>query len=80
MMPFELCNGPSIFQRILMDIFHDILCHFLEVLIDKFGIINKRHKHIDHLKLTFEKCREAKLALNPTKCFIGMENKVILGY
>ena len=61
-----------------MDIFHDFLRHFLEVFIDDFAVFSQRKDHIEHLRLTFDKCREANLKLNPAKCFIGMDSGILL--
>ena len=36
--------------------------------------------HLQHLRLTFERCREANLKLHPGKCFIRMESGILLGH
>jgi hypothetical protein len=79
-MPFGLCNAPGTFQKIMMDIFHDFLRHFLEVFIDDFAVFSHRKDHIEHWRQTFDKCREANLKLNPANCFIGMDNGILLGH
>jgi hypothetical protein len=79
-MPFGLCNAPGTFQQIMMDIFHDFLRHFLEVFIDNFAVFSQRKDHIEHLRLTFDKCREANLKLHPAKCFVGMDSGILLGH
>ena len=79
-MPFELCNAPRTFQRLMMDIFQDFLKHFLEVFIDDFAIFSKRWDHLGYLKKTFERCKETNLKLHPGKCFLGMESGVLLGH
>ena len=38
----------------------------------------ERKDHIEHLRLIFDKCREANLKLNPAKCFIGMDSGILL--
>ena len=40
-MPFGLCNASGTFQRIIRDIFHDFMRHFLEVFIDDFVVFSK---------------------------------------
>ena len=39
-MPFGLCNAPGTFQRIMRDIFHDFMKHFLEVFLDDFAVFS----------------------------------------
>jgi hypothetical protein len=58
-MPFGLYNAPGTFHRIMMDIFHDFLRHFLEVFIDDFAVFSKKKDHVKHLRRTFKKCKEA---------------------
>jgi hypothetical protein len=60
-MLFGLCNTPSTFQQIMMEIFYEFLRHFFEVFIDDFAVFSKRHEHVEHLRLTFKNCREANL-------------------
>ena len=80
-MPFGLCNAPGTFQRIMRDIFHDFMRHFLEVFIDDFVVFSKSwEEHLEHLRLTFERCREANLKLHPRKCFIKMDSGILLGH
>ena len=79
-MPFGLCNALGTFQQIMMDIFHDFLRHFLEVFIDDFAVFSQRKDHIEHLRLTLDKCKEAYLKLNPAKYFIGMDSGILLGH
>ena len=67
-MPFGLCNAPGTFQRIMRDIF---MKHFLEVFLDDFAVFSNSWKeHLEHLRLTFQRCREANLKLHPEKCFL----------
>lgn len=35
---------------------------------------------MEHLPLTFERCREANLKLHPGKCFIRMNSGILLGH
>src|SRR5450759_702690 len=80
-MPFGLCNAPGTFQRIIRDIFHDFMRHFLEVFIDDFVVFSKSWEgHLEHLRLTFQWCREANLKLHPGKCFIRMDSGILLGH
>jgi hypothetical protein len=64
----------------MMDIFHDFQRHFLEVFIDDFAVFSQRKDLLEHLRLTFDECREANLMLNPAKCFLGMYSGTFLGH
>ena len=80
-MPFGLCNAPGTFQRIMRDIFHNFMKHFLEVFLDDFAVFSHTWtEHLQHLHLTFQRCREANLKLHPGKCFIRMANGILLGH
>jgi hypothetical protein len=79
-MAFGLCNGSGTFQRIMMIIFQEFLWKFLEIFIDNFCVFSSKEDHFEHLRLTFEKCRESSLCLHPEKCFFGMQQGVLLGH
>ena len=70
-MPFGLCNAPSTFQRLMMDVFKDFLRHFLEVFIDDFAVFSERADHHEFLQRTFQRCHETGLNMHPGKCFSG---------
>ena len=64
-MPFGLTNAPTTFQRLMSHAFKDYRRDFLEVYMDDLCIhSNKREKHVEHLKLIFEKCRIYRICLN----------------
>lgn len=79
-MPFGLCNALGTFQRIMMIMFQDFLRKFLEIFIDDFCMYGASSKHLDHLQQTFQRCRESQLCLHPEKCFIGMQEGILLGH
>ncbi|CAM6113035.1 unnamed protein product [Calypogeia fissa] len=60
-MPFGLCNAPGMFQRLMMNIFHDFLRKFLEIFIDDFAIYGRIEDHARYLRMTFQRCREVGL-------------------
>ena len=37
-MPFGLCNAPATFQRCMLNIFSDMVEHYLEVFMDYFSM------------------------------------------
>ena len=79
-MPFGLCNAPGMFQRLMMNIFHDYLRKFLEVFIDDFAVYGETKEHAQHLRMTFQRCRETGLKLHPGKCFFGVQEGILLGH
>jgi transposase InsO family protein len=79
-MPFGLCNAPGMFQRVMMNIFHDFLRNFLEVFIDDFAVYGAAKDHVQHLRKTFQRCRETDLKLHPGKCFFGVQEGILLGH
>ena len=79
-MPFGLCNAPGMFQRLMMNIFHDFLRKFLEVFIDDFAVYGRATDHIDCLRQTFQRCREVGLKLHPGKCYFAVSEGILLGH
>ena len=63
-----------------MVIFQDFLRKFLEIFIDDFCVYSSREEHLGCLKATFEKCRESNLSLHPEKCYMAMEEGILLGH
>ncbi|CAM6102046.1 unnamed protein product [Calypogeia fissa] len=79
-MPFGLCNAPGMFQRLMMNVFHDYLRKFLEIFIDDFAVFGGVEDHVRYLRLTFQRCREVGLRLHPGKCFFGVNEGILLGH
>ncbi|CAM6087794.1 unnamed protein product [Calypogeia fissa] len=79
-MPFGLCNAPGMFQRLMMNVFHDYLRKFLEIFIDDFAVLGRIEDHMRYLKMTFQRCREVGLRLHPGTCFFGVKEGVLLGH
>jgi hypothetical protein len=63
-----------------MVIFQEFLQKFLEIFIDDFCVFSSEKDPMEHLRLTFEKCRESGLCLHPKMCFFGMQQGVLLGH
>ena len=57
-MMFGLKTGPATLQRIIMEIFGEYIPGFMQVLLDDIAVYNRQTKHLDHLRLCLEKCRE----------------------
>ncbi|CAM6128366.1 unnamed protein product [Calypogeia fissa] len=79
-MPFGLCNAPRMFQRLMMNVFHDYLRKFLEIFVDDFAVFGSVEDHVRYLQLTFQRCREVGLRLHPGKFFSGVNEGILLGH
>lgn len=68
-MPFGLCNGPAIFQRHIIAIFHDIVEDFVKVFMDDFLVFEESFEvclyNLDRVLTRYE---ETNLSLNWEKC------------
>ncbi|MCO5597558.1 hypothetical protein L7F22_051636 [Adiantum nelumboides] len=79
-MPFGLCNAPATFQRAMMTIFSEYLQKFMAIFVDNFTVYSSKEKHLEYLRLMFEKCREKRVCLNPYKCLFGAFRGILLGH
>ena len=68
-MPFELCNAPATFQRLMNKILRPYISKFVKVYLDNVIIYSRsREEHIKHVRAVLQKIREANLKLKPSKC------------
>lgn len=79
-LPFNLCNGLSTFQRLMMMLFHDYLNDFMQVFLDDFTIYGTNEAHLRHLELCLHRCREEGVSLNPEICTFQVTSRRILGH
>lgn len=69
-MPFSLKNAAQTFQRAMDSIFRDM--EFLFIYLDDILVFGISHeKHIEHLKLLFERLDKHDLLINKSKCVLG---------
>ena len=73
-----LKTAPTIFQRIIMEIFREYIPTFIQVFLDDFDVYSLREDHLDHLRMCLEKCRTARLSLNPVKCAFEVTSGALL--
>jgi hypothetical protein len=67
-MPFGLCNIPSMFTTFMNSIFHEKLDKFVIIYIDDILVYSKMtEKHVKYLKYVLNKHYENKLFANRTK-------------
>ena len=73
-MPFGLKNAGATYQRAMNAIFHDMLCHHMEIYINDIVVKSKKAiEHVNHLRKSFERMRRHQLKLNPLKCAFGVQ-------
>ena len=80
-MPFGLCNAPATFQRLMDRVYQDIAWKFVVVYLDDTIIYSKSFdEHLEHLRETFIRIRQAGLKLNLEKCNFWMQSLPFLGH
>ncbi|KAJ9542559.1 hypothetical protein OSB04_029065 [Centaurea solstitialis] len=80
-MPFDLKNAGSTYQRLVNMMFKEHLGRTMEVYIDDMLVKSERSiDHVAHLKQSFDILRQYKMKLNPTKCSFGVRAGKFLGY
>ncbi|GJX41726.1 putative nucleotidyltransferase, ribonuclease H [Tanacetum coccineum] len=80
-MPFGLCNAPTIFQRCMMAIFHDMVEDFMEVFMDDFSIFGDSFDQcLNNLDKMLGRCDETNLVLNWEKCHFMVKEGIVLGH
>jgi hypothetical protein len=79
-MPFGYRNGPSVFQRVMMNILSPYLWIFALVYIDDIVIYSKSFdEHIDHLDSVLRSIAASGITLAPSKCHLGYQSLALLG-
>lgn len=79
-MSFNLINAGETFQRAMDIAFMGEHDKFVVVYLDDIKIFSKTdEEHVEHLKLTFEKCRKYGLSLNPKKSQFALNKGKMLG-
>ena len=80
-MPFDLKNVGSTYQRMMAKMFEPQLGKNIEVYIDDMVIKSKEvSDHVDDLRSIFGILRKHKLRLNASKCSFGVGSGKFLGY
>ena len=80
-MPFGLKNAPPTFQRLMNKVFKDYLDDFVIVYIDDILIYSKTYEeHLKHIRMVFDKLKEANLAIKLKKCKFCVPNIEFLGH
>ena len=80
-MPFELKNIGSTYQRMVTKMFKKQLRRNIEAYIDDTVVRSKATEdHLFDLAKTFQTLQEHRLKLNPSKCAFGVSSGMFLGY
>nr|GEV69696.1 reverse transcriptase domain-containing protein [Tanacetum cinerariifolium] len=80
-MPFGLCNAPSMFQRCMMAIFHDMIKKTMEVFMDDFSVFrNSFQSCLSCLERMIKRCEDTNLCLNWEKSHFMVKEGIVLGY
>lgn len=80
-MPFGLNNAGATYQRLVDEMFTDMIGKTMEVYIDDMVVKSKKKEsHLMDLKRTFDRLRQFGMKLNPAKCSFGLTSGKFLGY
>ena len=80
-MPFNLKNTGSTYQRMMTRMFEPQLGKSIEVYVDNMVVKSKMvSEHVGDLKAIFDILRKHKLRLNASKCSFGVGFGKFLGY
>ena len=68
-MPFDLCNVPATFQRLMQSCLGELNLTYCLIYLDDVIIYPKdEEEHLDRLRTIFERFRRDNLKLKPSKC------------
>lgn len=80
-LPFGLCNAVATYQRFMEKLFAGLVNNFVFVYIDDILIASESwEQHLEHIKLVFERIRDAELKLKIEKCHFGATELPFLGH
>ncbi|KAJ9088298.1 hypothetical protein DSO57_1039620 [Entomophthora muscae] len=80
-MPFGLCNTPSMFQALMNKVLLPFLNEFVVVYLDNILIYSKNYSnHVDHLRKVMARLQEYHLYCKLSKCCFFQTSVEFLGY
>jgi len=79
-MPFGLKNAPAIFSRVVVATFREFIHTFLEVYVYDLTIFGLLKRHVENLRLMFDRCRKCQISLNLKKCVFCSPFGILLGH
>nr|GFA68956.1 DNA-directed DNA polymerase [Tanacetum cinerariifolium] len=80
-MPFGLCNAPSMFQRCMMAIFHDMIEKMMDVFMDDFLVFGSSFETcLSYLDKILKRCEDTNLCLNWETSHFMVKEGIVLGH
>ena len=80
-MPFGLRNAPMSFQMLMSFVLKGLNWKFVLCYIDDILVFSPDlNTHLQHLQEVFQRLRDAKLTLKPSKCEFGVNKVLFLGH
>jgi hypothetical protein len=74
-MPFGLCNAPTMFQALMNDVLRPFLCCFVLVFFDDILISSTSWaEHLGHVRAVFSVLQQHQLFVKQSKCAFGVES------
>ena len=79
--PYGLRNAPATYQRLMAHVLSGYTGKFCHCFIDDIIIFsNNFEDHLEHLRLVFERLKQAGIKLKPSKCTLAKEQVQYLGH
>ncbi|MBW0541579.1 hypothetical protein O181_081294 [Austropuccinia psidii MF-1] len=80
-MPFGLTNAPASFQKLVNDIFYDLLDIYVVVYLDEIMVFFKsEEEHVTHVSTVLSRLRANSLFAKASKCLFHVSSVEYLGY
>ena len=80
-MAFGLCNAPSCFQSLMECVLRGLTWKIALIYLDDVLVYSRTFDaDLEHLRLVFDRFREAGLKLKPSKCHFGQKKVKFLGH
>ena len=81
-MPFGLTNAPSAFQRVMNDVFHDMIKEgFVLIYLDDILVVSSsEEEHQRHLRAVLSRLRDKQLKIKLSKCELFQPQLKFLGH
>jgi len=80
-MPFDLCNAPTTFMRVMTDVSRSFLDEFVIIYLDDILIFSEsREEHVKYVRKVLDVLKKEQLFLKMSKCEFGKTSLVYLGH
>ena len=80
-MVMGLSTSSATFQKLMNNVFKGLSWHILLCYLDDVLVHSKTFEdHLKHLRLVFDRLRQANLTLTPSKCFFATKSVKFLGH